>query len=116
MSGFYFLPKSLLEFFFFNLCFISLWNAYIIFLINLQNSISFRILRDIYDLDLKSANYNTIDQFYPDSLSLNDRLGDMVKNRFIRNEKDQVLITKKGIFFAKSFLFFRRMFGIRTFG
>ncbi|BDA79166.1 hypothetical protein LPTSP3_g20960 [Leptospira kobayashii] len=113
---FFFLHFGILDSLFIYLGLVILWNSYLVFFINLQNSISFRILLTIFDSKEKSLSYAEITKFYSDEESLRDRLSSMEINQFISLNKDSIKILPKGITFANVFLFFRNLFGIRKFG
>ncbi|WP_411822917.1 hypothetical protein [Leptospira sp. 'Mane'] len=115
---FYFFYKyfGILDSLFIYLGTIVLWNSYLVFFINLQNSISFRILLTIFDSKNKSLSYDEIEKYYPDEESLRDRLRSMELNRFILLNHENIEILSKGNLFAKIFLFIRNLFGIRKFG
>jgi hypothetical protein len=107
-----------LEIFVIYLTVLILWNSYLIFFINLQNSISFRILITIFDSSKQSLSKAEINSIYPDEVSLMDRLQSMRLNKFLELdfENQTIQITSKGKFFGKAFLLFRKLFGIQVFG
>ena len=92
------------------------WNSYLIFFINLQNSISFRILREIDESKSKKMTNDEIFSIYPDETSLKDRLDSMHKNNFIKIENDFVKSTPKGKIFASFVIVIRKLFGIEIYG
>ncbi len=93
-----------------------LWNSYLIFFINLQNSISFSILLTIYHSAGQKLSYQEIESKYPDLKSLTDRLAAMETNNFILQNGNDVKILPSGKKLALVFTYFRKIFGIRLFG
>lgn len=117
LSGFFLIYKfNLIEIFFFLLFLGILWNSYLIFFINLQNSISFRIMNEIQNQSEDSITRIELDEIFPDKIILEDRLVDMKNNGFIYEENHQIILQPKGQFYSKIINRFRKLFGIEYFG
>jgi signal transduction histidine kinase len=116
ISPFIFRDYDLFTLFIYSLFIIILWNSFLIFFINLQNSISFRILREIEIADSKSMSLAEIEKVYPDTTSFNDRLEAMQINKFIFRKNALIQSTDKGKKFAQLIIIFRKLFGIENFG
>jgi len=116
VSLFIFKNYNLIPLFIHSIFVIILWNSFLIFFINLQNSISFRILREVEMVALKSMSIDEIEKVYPDLKSFEDRLEMMKQNQFIIEAKSQIQITKKGKNFSQFIILFRKLFGIENFG
>ena len=91
-----------------------IWNSYLIFLINLQNSISFRIMRELSNSD--KIELSSLEIFYSSDNILDDRLDDMLKNDFISIDSGIIKPTSKGKIYAEFISKFRKIFGIQVYG
>ena len=109
-------PVHVIDYLFFVFCVTALWNAYLIFFINLQNSISFRIIMKIRKSPAQAMTRNKLDEDYPDNDILQDRLEAMVANKFIYRSGDGYAITKQGKGYARIISSVRKFFSIRNFG
>lgn len=101
---------------FFFLIYVGICNAYLIFLINLQNSISFRILNEMSNSNVERFNLKQVAELYPVKTIINDRLTELNDNGFIVLSNGEIQLTKKGYYFGLGIQIFQRVFGISVSG
>lgn len=111
-----FLDKTITQLSYLLLLFVGLCNAYIIFLINLQNSISFRILKEFIEVKKDILSYEELNLLYPSNKIIIDRLNELIDNKFIFMQNEKIILTKKGYLFGKSIKAFQKIFGIEKSG
>ncbi|MBM9589047.1 hypothetical protein JWG41_01210 [Leptospira sp. 201903075] len=96
--------------------FIGITNAYLIFLINLQNSISFRILRELSKTTEGFVKHSKLQELYSTDQIISDRLKEMEENGFIVRHGEVIKTTNKGKWFGYGIFVFQKVFGINLFG
>ena len=100
--------------------FVSLWNAYLIFIINLLNSFSLRMLREIVKAPNEVLPKEKIDEIFPDKVGYQARLFAMENGGLIERSPgsyEQMLkITPKGSLIAAILLLTRKILSIKVVG
>ncbi len=99
------------------LCSTILWNSYLIFFINLQNSVSLRMIAEVDRSPLKSLTFDELLAVYPDETQLTTRLEALRLNgMLIIHDNHELELTAKGAFLAKTLARLRALIGLETFG
>lgn len=90
---------------------ITVWSGYIVALVCTQNSVSLRILDEMY-VAQKAVGLNEIEKVYSEEESVGSRLSLMQKSGYLIQTKDMIEITPKANIFVYVTLIFRKIFGI----
>jgi hypothetical protein len=101
-------------FFYLNLAI--LWNLYTIFLINLMNSVSLRMMVEIDNSPAQALSAEEIQALYSDKEALQSRLRGLVSTGFLKEEGRDLVLTRQGQTLARILAAIRRLFGIEFFG
>lgn len=97
--------------------FIILWNLYLIFFINLMNSVSLRMMGEILASPTRSLSLDQLSQVYSDDEALESRLHALARNGFILDRSEQgFTLTPRGALLARVLAASRWCFGIERFG
>jgi hypothetical protein len=94
----------------------TLWLAYLMFFINLINSISLQMLKLIAESPNRGYLYSDLISFFNKSNSLNERLAALLRNGFLESRDGQFLLTPKGKHFLKIVTLGRKILRIDNFG
>jgi len=109
------LPTAIFAFFF-----LSIWNAYLIFIINLLNSFSLRMLREIVKAPNEILPKEAIDRIFPDEVGYQARLFAMENGGLIEKipgvPEPVLKITPKGSLMAAILLLTRKILSIKVVG
>ena len=93
-----------------------LWNLYTIFFINLMNSVSLRIMREIDDTPSRFLTTDQLAAMYSDEEALESRLRGLTAHGFLRQDGEELVLTAKGTVFATLLNLIRKLFGIEFYG
>lgn len=94
-----------------------LWNSYLVFFINLINSVSLRMVSEIERSPTGSLSIAEVTDLYSDEEALETRLRALVANGFLIDRGDAGLeLTARGAWFARFLELVRKVFGIESFG
>ncbi len=94
-----------------------LWNSYLVFFINLINSVSLRIIDEIDRSPNQSLSLSEVENAYSDKEALELRLKALAMNGlFIDEGAKGLTLTPKGTMFARGLELARKVFGIDSFG
>jgi len=100
------------------LCFVCLWNLYLFFIINLQNSFSLRMLSEIAASPTQSLSKEALDEVFSDKAAFEARLKALSLNGFIKIDisTQSVRVTFKGRLMSLVLSSLRSLLRIRTYG
>ena len=94
-----------------------LWNSYLVFFINLMNSVSLRMINEIDRSPMGSLSMAAVNALYSDEEALEARVAALVRNGFLIDRLgDGLQLTNKGAIFARFLEGARNLFGIDSFG
>ncbi len=93
-----------------------LWNLYLIFFINLTNSVSLRIMFEISKSRTKALSFQEIMGIYSDDETFRARVVGLEVGGFIVLQGQTMTLTSKGNQFARLLGLFRTVFSITDFG
>lgn len=94
-----------------------LWNLYLVFFINLMNSVSLRMMIEIRQSSSGSMSLTQLQGVYSDGDALEARLHALMQNGFIREPGPQgFTLTPRGLILARVLAVSRWCFGIDRFG
>lgn len=116
VSGLFLITAGLLNLLVVYMFLILLWNLYLIFLINLMNSVSLRIMCEMWRSEAGRLSLNEIERIYSSDQLLEDRLNDMEKGGLVRLEGSIVHLTEKGQLLAKGLAHIRKAASVDFFG
>jgi hypothetical protein len=94
----------------------SFWFLFITFLINLQNSVSLRILNELKVTDHPTFEESRLKNLINESDCLDARLERLVANGLIQKHNNELVLTWKGYYLAKTLLTIRNLLKIKAFG
>jgi len=120
IAGLALLPVALRQgpvgfvFFYINLAI--LWNLYMIFLINLMNSVSLRMMTEIARSPARALSSEEIAAVYSDEEAFESRVQGLVNARFLQSTGKQLVLTPRGKALARLLTVIRGVFGIRSYG
>ncbi len=97
---------------FISFVFVCLWNLYLIFFINLQNSVSLRIAVAVFDKGQGKMALSGVNQHFPTAEGFESRLLAMRRNGFVEQVGQKLILTPKGRTFARIYRFMRRVFAL----
>ena len=90
----------------------TLWFVYLVVLVNVQNSVTLRIVREIARSPVASASQGELDAAFPDEAALESRIAAMERNRLVAREGDDIAVRPLGAFIGRCVLVIRKAFGI----
>jgi hypothetical protein len=93
-----------------------LWNLYLVFFINLMNSVSLRMMIEIDRAPAQSLSADQLLAAYSDDEALESRLQALVAARFIARDGAALSLQPKGRMLAFVVNSLRRLFGIQFYG
>ena len=100
----------------FYLSFVILWNLYTMFLINLMNSVSLRMIIEIAGSPAEALSEAELLALYSDEEAMQSRFRDLVKGGFLTRHELELTLTFKGRALARLLGTIRRIFGIELYG
>jgi hypothetical protein len=95
---------------------VCLWNMYLFFLINMQNSFSLRMMLEISKASGQRLSKTEINLRFSDADSFNARLKALELNGFLRKYGHQLILLPKGKTLGKMILRIRSLLGVKEYG
>lgn len=94
-----------------------LWSFYMVVMVNLMNSVSFRMMRTLRDASEGRLQRKEFDRFFSEDLLLNVRLELLKKNQLIQwDPGSKISLTASGERLAKLFWYVQRVFRFKKVG
>jgi len=90
---------------------LTLWCGYVVALVCTQNSVSLRILDEMFSAQ-RGLSFGDIEGVYSEEESVESRLALMEKNGYVLRTGPSIEITEKAKFFVYATTIFRNVFGI----
>lgn len=100
----------------FYLTWVVLWNLYLVFFINLMNSVSLRMMIEIHGAPDRQLSRDDLLACYTDEEALHSRLEGLVRTGFAQWAGPSLVLTARGRSFAALLSVIRRLFGIEFYG
>jgi len=96
---------------------VMLWNSYLIFFVNLMNSVSLRLMGELRQAPGGKLSLQQLQGVYSDEAALDSRLGSLVHNGLLVDQgAGGLALTGKGRALARVLAASRALFGIDEFG
>lgn len=96
--------------------FTSLWMIYLIFLVNLMNSVTLKMLEYISNSSSMKVHQRELDSQFSKEDFMTSRITAMENNNFISCSGDIVKLKTKGVILALMIIFIRKIFSITEVG
>ena len=87
---------------------------YLRFFMDIDRSVSIRILGEILITDNKQLGVNELDKFYSQVFMIQSRLGLLVNKGFLRKKDGKYVCTTKGSFLAKFAIFTKKVYAVKN--
>jgi len=93
-----------------------LWNLYLIFFINLMNSVSLRLMIEIDAAPNRTLTADQLIDVYSDDQAFENRLRGLCSAGLLERDGNELVLKPRGLALARSVGLIRKLFGIDFFG